>query len=205
MYKFWAHFLFAGEFYNVRSFAHPHVRLNLNQSLSMVVDVCQYVNKVSRIARDNPKQMALAAKLLVQERQCAEYLARAKDQLLSIGQGLEEDEAYEQFNVVRSPKHNHHLREKGAAESTSPTTEATPRMLKSQPHPSIYNKMAAGMACSREELLSNLLIGEVAATCGSNYVPEVHPDAPEYSPDSPVARDYSLWITTGDPQVLRKA
>ena len=49
-------------------------------------------------------------------------------------------------------------------------------MLQSQPHPSIYNKMAAGMACSREELMSDLSIEEVAATCGTYYVPEVNPD-----------------------------
>ena len=61
------------------------------------------------------------------------------------------------------------------------------------------------MVCSRDELIGDLSIDEVAATCETYYVPEVHPDSPAYAPDSPIARDYSLWITTGDPQVLRKA
>ena len=173
-------------------FAHLHVQLNLNQSLSMVVDVCQYVHKVSRIAQDNPKQMALAAKVLPQERQCEEFLARAKYQLFSTGQGYEEDEAYKQFNVVRTPQYNHHLREKGKAESIIPTTEAAPCMLLTKPHPSIYNKLAAGIVCSREELMSDLSIEEVEATCGTYYVPEVHPESPDYAPDSAIALDYSL-------------
>ena len=53
--------------------------------------------------------------------------------------------------------------------------------------------------------MSYLSIDEVAATCGTYYVPEVHSDSPKYAPDSPIARDYSLWIITGDSQVLRKA
>ena len=171
----------------------------------MVVDVCQYVHKVSRIAQDNPKQMALAAKVLAPKRQCEEFLARAKDQLYGIGQGYEEDEAYEQFNVVRTPQYDHHPREKGKAESIIPTTEAAPCMLQTKPHPSIYNKPAAGMVCSREELMSDLSIEEVEATYGTYYVPKVHPDSPDYALDSAIARNYSLWITTGDPQVLRKA
>lgn len=41
--------------------------------------------------------------------------------------------------------------------------------------------------------------------CGTYFVPEVHPDNPEYAPDSAVARDYSLWLSSGDPAVLRRA
>ena len=150
----------------------------------MVDDMYQYIHKVSRIARDNPKQMALAAKILAQERPCEEYLARAKDQLFSFGQGYEDDEAYEQFNVVQTHQCNHHLPEKGNAESIEPMTEAAPRMLETRPHLSIYSKMAAGMVCSREELLSNLSMVEIEATCGAYYIPEVHPDSPDYAPSS---------------------
>ena len=168
----------------------------------MEVDLCQYIHKVSRIARDNPKQMA---KILAQERSYEEFLARAKDQLFSIGQGYKDDEVYEQFNVVRTPQYNHHFREKGNAESIEPTTEAAPRMLEARPHPSIYKKLAAGIVCSREELLSDLSMEEIEAACGTYYIPEVHPHSPDYAPDCPIAREYSLWMTSGDPAVLRKA
>ena len=53
--------------------------------------------------------------------------------------------------------------------------------------------------------MSDLSIEEVETTCGTYYVPEVHPDSPDYAPDSAIARDHSLSITTEDPQVLRKA
>ena len=53
--------------------------------------------------------------------------------------------------------------------------------------------------------MSDLSIQEIKATCGTYYVPEVHPDSPDYAPDCSIAHEYSIWITTGDPQVLRKA
>ena len=43
---------FAGEFFDVKEFAHLHIQLDLNRSLTMVVDV------------ENPQQMVLASKLL---------------------------------------------------------------------------------------------------------------------------------------------
>ena len=96
--------LFSGEFFDVKEFAHLHVRLDLNRSLTMVVDICQYIHKVSAASRENPQQMVLASKLLSQERSCEEYLARAKDQLLSIGTGTEVDDSFKSFNVMRSAK-----------------------------------------------------------------------------------------------------
>ena len=41
--------------------------------------------------------------------------------------------------------------------------------------------------------------------CSSWYVPEVHPNSPSYNPDSAVARDYSIFLVHGDPEILRKA
>lgn len=59
-------------------------------------------------------------------------------------------------------------------------------MLEAWPCPSIYNKLAAWMVFFGEELMSDLSIQEIKATCS-------------------IAHEYSIWITTGDPQVLRKA
>ena len=177
-------FLIAGQFYYVHSVAQFHARLILNKSLAMVVDVCQYIHKVSRIARDNPELMALAAKILASERS---YIWHGPK--ISIGQCHEEDEMYEQFNVVRSPQYNHHLREKGASTSSDPPLKPRP----------IYDMLAAGMVCSREDLVIDFSMAEIKATRGTYYVPEVHPDSPDYAPDSPIARDYSLWMTTGTP------
>ena len=61
-------FVFPGEFFDVREFAHIHIRLDLNRSLTMVVDVCQYVHKVSAASRENPQQMEQATKLFCNER-----------------------------------------------------------------------------------------------------------------------------------------
>lgn len=96
----------------MREFAHLHTRLDLNRSLSMVVDVCQYIYNVSAASRENPQQMVLASKLLSQEQSCEEILARAQDQLLSIGTEIEVDDSFESFNMMRSAKYNHALREK---------------------------------------------------------------------------------------------
>ena len=88
----------------------------------------QYVHKVSAVSRENPQQMVLALKLLSQECTCKEFLARAKDQLLSIGTGSEVDDMFESFNFVRSAKFNHPLREKGKEEKLSPSVvTALPR------------------------------------------------------------------------------
>ena len=116
----------SGKFFDVREFAHLHVRLDLNRSLTMVVDVCQYIHKVSAASRENPQQMVLASKLLGQERSCKEFLARAKDQLLSIGTGADFDDSFESFNVMRSAKFNHAVREKGAKEKMAVTASASP-------------------------------------------------------------------------------
>ena len=78
-------------------------------------------------------------------------------------------------------------------------------MLEAYPHPSIYNKLVTGMVCSREQLVCDLSMVEIEATYGTYYIPEAYPDAPEYAPDSPIARDYSLCMTTWDPAVLQKA
>ena len=92
----------------------------------MVVDVCQYIHKVSAASRENPEQMVLALKLLGQERLCEEFLAMAKDQLLSIGTGTEIDDSFESFNVMRSAKFNHAIREKGAEEKLFSAASTSP-------------------------------------------------------------------------------
>ena len=46
---------------------------------------------------------------------------------------------------------------------------------------------------------------KLEAVCGTYFIPEVHPDNPEYATDSTIARDYSLWLSSGDPAVLRRA
>ena len=46
---------------------------------------------------------------------------------------------------------------------------------------------------------------DLVRTCTSWHVPEVHPDSPSYNPDSAVARDYSIFLVHGDPEILRKA
>ena len=197
--------ILSGEFFDVREFAHLHVRLDLNRSLTMAVDVCQYIHKVSAASRENPHQMVLASKLLGQERSCEEFLARVKDQLLSIGMGTEFDDSFESFNVMRSAKFNHAVREKGAEEKMSAAASTSPRGVIARPHPSINSKLAGPKVCRKQELLSDRSLIELEAICGTYFVPEVHPDNPEYAPDSAVARDYSLWLSSGDPAILRRA
>ena len=149
--------------------------------------------------------MVLASKLLGQERSCEEFLARAKDQLISIGTGPEVDDSFESFNVMRSAKFNHAVREKGLEEKLSAAASTSPQVVISRPHPSINTKLAGPKVCQKRELLSNLSLIELEATCGTYFIPEVHPDNPEYAPDSAVARDYSIWLSTGDPAILRQA
>ena len=74
-----------------------------------------------------------------------------------------------------------------------------------RPHPSINTKLAGPKVCQKKELLSNRSLVELEAMCGTYFVPEVHLDNPEYAPDSAVARDYSLWLSSGDPAILRRA
>ena len=171
----------------------------------MVVDVCQYIHKVSTASRENPHQMVLASKLLGQERSCEEFLARAKDQLLSIGTGVEFDDSFESFNVMRSAKFNHAVREKGAEEKMAAAASISPSVVIARPHPSINSKLAGPKVCQKQELLSDRSLIELEAICGTYFIPEVHPDNPEYAPDSAVARDYSLWLSSGDPAILRRA
>lgn len=136
--------------------------------------------------------MVLASKLLSQERTCEEFLARAKDQLLSIGTGSDNNNIFKSFNVMRSAKFNHHLREKGSAESLTPVAATAPQVVKQRLHPSINSKLAGPKVSQREELLSDLSLMELEAVCGTYYVPDVHPDSPYYAPDRAVARDYLL-------------
>ena len=117
----------------MREFVHRHIRLDLNRSLTMVVDVCQYIHKVSAASQENPQQMVLASKLLSQEQSCEEYLARAKDQLLSIGTGTEVGNSFERFNVLRSAKFNHALREKGQEEKVTAAASTSPNVVKERP------------------------------------------------------------------------
>ena len=166
--------------------------------------MCQYIHKVSAASRDDPQQMVLASKLLRQERSC-EFLARAKDQLTSIGNGPELDDSFESFNVMRSAKFNHPVREKGTEEKLSAAASTSPRVVVARPHPSINSKLAGPKVCEKKELLSERSLIELEAMCGTYFVPEAHPDNPKYAPDSAVARDYSLWLSTGDPAVLRRA
>ena len=171
----------------------------------MVVDVCQYIHKVSAASRENPQQMVLASKLLGQERSCKEYLARAKDQLMSIGTGPELDDSFESFNMMRAAKFNHAVREKGAEEKLSAAASTSPRVVVARPHPSINSKLAGPKVCQKQEILSDRSLVELEAICGTYFVPEVHPDNHEHAPDSAVARDYSLWLSSGDPAILRRA
>ena len=83
-----------------------------------------------------------------------------------------------------------------AAASTSP------KVVVARPHPSINSKFAGPKVCQKKELLSNRSLVELEAMCGTYFVPEVHPDNPEYAPDS---ADYSLWLSSGDPAILRRA
>ena len=174
-------FFLPGEFFDVREFAHLHIRLDLKKSLTLVVDVCQYIDKVSAASRDNPQQMVLASKLLGQERSCEEFLARAKDQLISMT-GPELNDSFESFNVMRSAKFNHAVREKGTEEKLSAAASTSPRVVVPRPHPSINTKLAGPKVCQKQELLSERSLIELEATCGTYFVPEVHPDNPEYAP-----------------------
>ena len=167
--------------------------------------MCQYIHKVSAASWDNPQQMVLASKLLGQERSCEGFLTRAKDQLTSIGTEPELDDSFESLNVMRSAKFNHALREKGTEEKLSAAASTSPRVMVACPHPSINSKLAGPKVCQKKELLSERSLIELEAMCGTYFVPEVHPDNPEYAPDSAVARDYSIWLSTGDPAVLRRA
>ena len=149
--------------------------------------------------------MVLASKLLRQERSCEELLARAKDQLTSIGTGPELDDSFESFIVMRSAKFNHAVRGKGTEEKLSAAASTSPRVVVAHPHPSINSKLAGPKVCQKQELLSERSLIELEAMCGTYFVPEAHPDNPKYAPDSAVARDYSLWLSTGDPAVLQRA
>ena len=90
--------------------------MNLNISLSHVTDVCQYIHSVSHAARTNEQRMNLAAKLQGQDRLCEEFLGRIQDQLLSLGWDGHQEDSYTAFNVLRSPKYQHAVREKGDLE-----------------------------------------------------------------------------------------
>ena len=105
--------------------------------------------------------MALASKLLSQECSCEEFLARAKDQLLSNGKGMDVDDSFESFNVVRSTKFNHHLREKGREEKLSSSAPTSPQVVKQRPHPSINSKLAGPKVCQKGELLNKMSLVEL--------------------------------------------
>ena len=141
----------SGEFFDVREFAPLYIRLDLNCSLTMVVAVCQYIHKVSAASQENPQQMVLASKLFGQERSCEEYLARAKDQLMSIGTGTKVDDSFESFNMMRAAKFNHAVREKGAEEKLTAAASTSPRVVVARPHPSINSKLAGPKVCQKQE------------------------------------------------------
>ena len=99
--------------------------------------------------------MVLVSKLLSQERSCEEYLARAKDQLLSIGTGTEVDDSFESFNVMRSAKFIHTVQEKVGEEKFTAAASTSPKVVVARPHLSINSKLAGPKGCQKQELLSN--------------------------------------------------
>ena len=110
------------------------------------------------------------------------------------------DDSFESFNVMRAAKFNHAIREKGAEEKLSAAASTSPRVVVTRPHPSINSNLAGPKVCQKQELLSDQSLVELEAMCGTYFVMEVHPDNPEYAPDSVVARDYSLWLSSGGPR-----
>ena len=182
--------------------------LNLNISLSHVTDVCQYIHSVSHAARTNEQQMNLAAKLQCQDRLCVEFLGRIQDQLLSVGRDGHQEDGYTAFNVLRSPKYQHAVKEKGDRELVladnilPPLISAIPPPTSSCPE---HQQTSTQRICSSSKLWGDEPMEELIRTCTSWYVPEVHPDSSSYKPDSAVARDYSIFLAHGDPEILRKA
>ena len=106
---------------------------------------------------------------------------------------------------MRLAKFNHAVREKGGEQKLTAAASTSPKVVVARPHPSINSKLAGPKVSQKQELLSDLSLVELEAMCGTYFVPEVHPDNPEYAPDSAVARDYSLWWSSGDPAILRRA
>ena len=74
-------------------------------------------------------------------------MTRAKDQLLSIGTGVDTDDSFESFNVMQSDKLNHVLREKGEEEKLTAVASTSPQVVKDWPHPSINSKLAGPKVC----------------------------------------------------------
>ena len=125
--------------------------------------------------------------------------------MLSIDTGLELDNSFESFNVDLLAKFIHHLREKGKDEKLTSLAPTSSQVVKQRPHPSINTKLAGPKVCKRKELLSEMSLIELEAVCRTYFIPEVHPDNPEYAPQCAVAMDYSLWLSAGYPAVLRGA
>ena len=152
--------------------------------------------------------MNLAAKLQGQDRLCEEFLGRIQDQLLSVGRDGHQEDGYTTFNVLRSPKYQHAVKEKGdrelvlADDIPPPVISANPPPTSSGPE---HQQTSTQRICSRSELRGDEPIEELIRTCTSWYVPDVHPDSSSYKPDSAVARDYSIFLAHGDPEILRKA
>ena len=186
----WKCFNFAGPFFDVTSFAHLQIQLNLNISLSHVTDVCQYIHSVSHAARTNKQQMNLAAKSQGQDRLCEEFLRRIQDQLLSVGRDCHQENGYTTFNVLRSPKYQHAVREKGDQELVL-ADDIPPPVISASPPPTSsglsQQQPSTQRICSRPELKGDKPMEDLVRTCTSWYVPEVHPDSPSYNPDSAVA------------------
>ena len=200
--------MFSGVFYEVYQFAHLHIRLDLNASLSHVQDTCQFIHTAASAAAENEHQMSMAAKLLVQDRLCAEFLGRARDQLLTLGYDDVYDKGYVAFNVLRSGRFASAVREKGKKEKLSrPTPESLPTAepYQSSLHTPLFGQLPPTRECSRSDLLGPDTTASLERTCTSWFIPEVLPDHPQFSPQSPVARDYSLWMASRDPEVLRQA
>ena len=148
-------YFISGPFFDVTSFAHLRIKLNLNISLSHVTDVCQYIHSVGHAAWTNEQQMNLAAKLQGQDRLCEEFLGQIQDQLLSKGRDGHQEDGYTAFNVLRSPKYQHTVKEKGdrelvlADDIPPPVISANPPPTSSGPeHPQISSQRI----CSRSEL-----------------------------------------------------
>ena len=112
------------------------------------------------------------------------------------------------FNVLRCPKYPHAVREKGDRELVL-ANDIPPPVISASPPPTSsglsQQQPSTQRICSRPELKGDEPMENRIRTCSSWYVPEVHPDSPSYNPDSAVARDYSIFLVHGDPEILRKA
>ena len=193
-------------------YAHLHVRIDLNASLMPVTDACQHIHTAAVTAAENEQQMVLAAKLLGQDRICAEFMGTARDQLMTMGYDDVYDRGYVAFNVLRSGRFASAVQEKGQRErlrnyeplptpgALSPAARAEAENLDP-----LYGKSPPTRVCSRSDLLGPDTDASLERTCTSWFIPEILPNHPDYAPQSPVARDYSLWLVSKDPEVLRQS